>query len=222
MTDVSFSYNKEDDNPLLKNIYLQLDMDSRVGMLGANGVGKTTLVKLILGELEPIEVKQAEDEEIPSIWRNQQTRIAVFTQQHMDQLDLSMNPIEFLLHRFKDDEELKDNKGRVQYVRRRLGRFHITGPQQTTKMKLLSGGQKSRVAFCVCTWIKPHFLIMDEPTNHLDIQIIDSLIEAVQTFTGGVLVISHDQHFLKKVGGEFWTVTKEGIKRYRHFESAKK
>merc|ERR1719499_1437583 len=153
---------------------------------------------------------------------NRHCRIALFTQHHMDQLNLDQNPIEFILERFKDDPDLIENKDREQYVRRRLGRFHITGPQQTTKMKLLSGGQKSRVAFCVCTWTRPHFLIMDEPTNHLDIQIIDSLIEAVRTFTGGVLIISHDQHLLKKVGKEFWAVVPDGIKKFRHFDNAKK
>merc|ERR1719373_1537946 len=156
------------------------------------------------------------------IFRNQQTRIALFTQHHMDQLNLEQSPVEFLLERFKDSEELKDNRDRVQYVRKRLGRYHITGVQQTTKMQLLSGGQKSRVAFCVCTWTNPHFLIMDEPTNHLDIQIIDVLIKAVREFTGGVLIISHDQHFLKKVGREFWAVTPKGINRFRHFDNAKK
>jgi len=267
MQNVSFSYTPE--KPLLQNIDLRLDMDSRIGMLGANGVGKTTLVKLILGDLVPQdgngkpidefdeeksddedaakskkkapkkkkkkqenEDEEDEDEDSSSsessseeeifVQRNRNLRIALFTQHHMDQLNLDQNPIEFILERFKDDEELRDNKDREQYVRRRLGRFHITGPQQTTRMKLLSGGQKSRVAFCVCTWLKPHFLIMDEPTNHLDIQIIEVLIKAVEDFTGGVLIISHDQHFLKAVGKEFWSVTPEGIAKFRHFENAKK
>jgi len=142
--------------------------------------------------------EESSSEEETIVLRNRNTRIALFTQHHMDQLNLDQNPIEFILERFKDDEELKSMKGRVGYVRRRLGRFHITGVQQTTKMKLLSGGQKSRIAFCVCTWMKPHFLIMDEPTNHLDIQIIDVLIKAVKEFTGGILIISHDQHFFEK------------------------
>jgi len=284
MENVTFSYSKE--KPLLQNIDLRLSMDSRVGMIGANGVGKTTLVKLILGQLTPQDKdgrpideiaedkkdetgdEEDEDEDDESseekkpvkktvkkkvvskpaakedsdddddddessseessseeetiVLRNRNTRIALFTQHHMDQLNLDQNPIEFILERFKDDEELKNKKGRVQYVRRRLGRFHITGVQQTTEMKLLSGGQKSRVAFCVCTWMKPHFLIMDEPTNHLDIQIIDVLIKAVKEFTGGVLIISHDQHFLRHVAGEYWSVTPEGIRRFRHFDNAKK
>jgi len=286
MENVTFSYSKE--KKLLQNIDLRLSMESRVGMIGANGVGKTTLVKLILGQLTPQDKDGRPIDEIPDekekasdeegdeddesdedderkvkkparrkaarnpaggkeessddedddddessseessseeetiVLRNRNTRIALFTQHHMDQLNLDQNPIEFILERFKDDEELKNKKGRVGYVRKRLGRFHITGVQQTTRMKLLSGGQKSRVAFCVCTWMKPHFLIMDEPTNHLDIQIIDVLIKAVQEFTGGVLIISHDQHFLRNVAGEYWSVTPEGIRRFRHFDNAKK
>eukprot|EP01084_Bolivina_argentea_P269485 458031_1 len=88
-------------------------------------------------------------------------------------------------------------------------------------MKYLSGGHKSRVAFCVATWIKPHFLIMDEPTNHLDMETIDSLIEAIESFPGGVLVISHDQHFLQKAADEYWAVTPKAIKSFNLFENAK-
>eukprot|EP01083_Nonionella_stella_P009444 27209_1 len=211
MENVSFKYPSQDEM-LLTNIDMILDTDSRIGMIGANGVGKSTIVKLILNKLEPLEGECR---------CNRQARIALFTQYHIDQLNLEQSAVEFLCDRFKDDTDMKAHKDKTGYARRRLGRFKLTGKQHTQKMKYLSGGQKSRVAFCVATWIKPHFLIMDEPTNHLDMETIDSLIEAIESFPGGVLVISHDQHFLEKAADEYWAVTPKAIKSFNEFENAK-
>merc|ERR1719242_1674477 len=213
MEDISFSWDPENLPPLLQNISLHLDEEDKIGMIGANGVGKTTLVKLIMNSIQPQEGE---------VKRNRQARIALFTQHHVDQLDTEVSAVEFILREFADDPDLANNKDRVQTVRRRLGRFHITGQQQTQKMKFLSGGQKSRVAFAVATWRKPHFLIMDEPTNHLDIETIDTLTHAVRTFKGGVLLISHDQHFLMRAATQFWAVTADGIKVFESFELAKR
>jgi len=211
MINVTFKYDNMK-NYLLENISFQVDMDSRIGMIGANGIGKSTLVKLMLGKLQPNE---------GSAEINRQARIALFTQYHMDQLNLEQNAIEFICQRFVNDEEMQKEKDKEQYVRRRLGRFNLTGKQHTQKMKYLSGGQKSRVAFCVATWTKPHFLIMDEPTNHLDMETIDSLAHAIETFHGGVLIVSHDQYFLNKIAKEYWAVTHNGIKIFDIFEKAK-
>ncbi|MES1914607.1 MAG: hypothetical protein MHM6MM_006657 [Cercozoa sp. M6MM] len=214
MEDVAFRYpNMEED--LLKHITLQIDTDSRIGMIGANGVGKSTLVKLLLGKLEATSGE---------CWRNQQARIAVFTQHHTDILDYDLTPVEFLQKKFSAD--LSERRGEIgnayQWCRRVLGRFGIKGERQTQQIRYLSGGEKSRVAFCALTWKAPNFLIMDEPTNHLDIQTVDSLIEAVSEYPGGVLIISHDQHFLQRVANEYWAVTPERIRRYRKFAGAKK
>eukprot|EP00485_Elphidium_margaritaceum_P008134 CAMPEP_0202693648 /NCGR_PEP_ID=MMETSP1385-20130828/7689_1 /ASSEMBLY_ACC=CAM_ASM_000861 /TAXON_ID=933848 /ORGANISM="Elphidium margaritaceum" /LENGTH=669 /DNA_ID=CAMNT_0049349351 /DNA_START=62 /DNA_END=2071 /DNA_ORIENTATION=+ len=211
MEGVDFKYPNMD-SMLLSHVDMILDCDSRIGMLGANGVGKSTLVKLMLAKLEPLKGECK---------INRQARVALFTQYHMDQLNLEQSAVEFLMARFADDPEMQENKDKVGYSRRRLGRFKLTGKQHTQKMKFLSGGQKSRVAFCVATWSKPHFLIMDEPTNHLDMETIDSLVEAIESFPGGCLVISHDQYFLEKAASEYWAVTPETIKAFHHFENAK-
>jgi len=211
MTNVQFKYPNMD-QMLLKNITLQLDMDSRIGMIGANGVGKTTLVKLITNQLEPLQGE---------CLRNRHARIALFTQYHMDQLNLEQSAVQFICERFAEDELMKKEKDKVQFARRQLGRFQLTGQQHLQEMKYLSGGQKSRVAFCVATWSMPHFLIMDEPTNHLDMETIDSLTEAIKAFHGGVLLISHDQYFLANVAKEFWAVTPDKIRRFEEFEHAK-
>ncbi|MES1920423.1 hypothetical protein MHBO_002091 [Bonamia ostreae] len=89
-------------------------------------------------------------------------------------------------------------------------------------MALLSGGQKSRVAFAVMTFQSPHLIVMDEPTNHLDIETIEALLNAIEEYKGGIIVISHDTHFLSKVANDFWSLTPEKIVRFRDFDEAKK
>jgi len=211
MEDVCFKYPNQKEM-LLENINMTLDTDSRIGMIGANGVGKSTIVKLIMAQLDPLEGECK---------CNRQARIALFTQYHMDQLNLEQSAVEFLCERFAEDADMQQHKDKTGYARRRLGRFKLTGKQHTQKMKYLSGGQKSRVAFCVATWTKPHFLILDEPTNHLDMETIDSLIDAIEAFPGGCLVISHDQHFLAAAANEYWAVTPQAIKSFIQFENAK-
>lgn len=91
-------------------------------------------------------------------------------------------------------------------LRSHLGRFEITGNDAMKPMKFSSGGQKSRVAFACLTFLKPHVVLLDEPTNHLDMGAIEALIDALNKFTGGVMVISHDQHFITSVCNEIWVV----------------
>ena len=198
MKNVSFRYGHDDNSPsIISNISLRLDIDSRIGIIGANGVGKSTLVKLITQQLTK------EDGDIKGeILRNRHARISIFTQYHIDQLNMEQSATEYVLNKFKKDfEELKitSEDAQIQKARGRLGRFKLTNEQHTNKMKYLSGGQRSRVAFCIATWRNPHFLILDEPTNHLDMESIDALIDAIDSFKGGMIVISHDEYFLKRV-----------------------
>lgn len=120
-------------------------------VIGANGVGKSTLIKLMMGMLEATG---------GHIDRNRQARITYFTQHHYDQLDLTTSAVEYFLKRFQKD--LEETPDRTQFVRRHLGRFGIKGDRQNQKMRVLSGGQKSRVAFAAMTFKTPHFIIMDE------------------------------------------------------------
>jgi len=105
-------------------------------------------------------------------------------------------------------------------VRGRIGRFGISGNFQTQRMELLSGGQKSRVAFCKATWDSPHLLLLDEPTNHLDIEAVDALIQAVNSFQGGVIMVSHDQHFIESTEANLWVVNKNQGGGLRRFEGS--
>eukprot|EP00483_Globobulimina_turgida_P011162 UN11183 len=153
--------------------------------------------------------------------RNRSARISLFTQHHTEQLNLKQSAIQYIYSQYKDDDEMKEAKNKEAYIRSKLGRFKLTGKQHTTIMENLSGGEKSRVAFCIACWKEPHFLIMDEPTNHLDIDSVKALIDAIKSFNGGCLVISHDQYFLSQIGREFWSVTSNGIKQFDEFNKAK-
>jgi len=200
--DVQFGYDVN--KLLLHNVSCHVDMDSRVGVLGANGVGKSTLLKVLLGELEP---------QAGEVFRNGHARIATFAQHHMDQLRPHLTPLELLMDLFP--------KNHPQLIRRHLGHFGITGDLALQRIQYLSGGQKSRVAFSIVAWKKPHLYVLDEPTNHLDLETIDALILAINQFGGGVLLVSHDQHFLASVCAEFWGVLDGKMKRFDSLDTAK-
>jgi ATP-binding cassette, subfamily F, member 3 len=184
---------------IFSNVLLHIQ---RIAILGANGQGKTTLLNLVMGKLKPLR---------GSVSVNSGLRIGHFTQHSSDNFDLQLSAVENLLNMFENAEDLE--------IRTFLGKFQIQGDDALKPMLLLSGGQKSRVAFAALAFKKPHVLIIDEGTylvtcavlfeisrttsslgsNHLSMEAVDALIEAVQDFKGGILVVSHDQYFVSKV-----------------------
>ncbi len=186
MSNVSFTYDS-DKPPLLRNVDLDVQLDSRIGIVGPNGAGKTTALKLLIGQLQPTS---------GLISSNPRLRLAFFAQHHVDALDLNASPVGFMAAKFpgKSDEE----------YRRHLGAFGITGMTGLQKMELLSGGQKSRVAFACLSLQNPHILVLDEPSNHLDIEAMDALSDALRNFAGGVLMVSHDVTMLQNVCTSLW------------------
>jgi len=196
MVDVGFQYG-HGSRRLFSGLSFSLDTKSRVVLVGPNGAGKSTLMKLVCGGLGPTEGE---------VRRPPHFRVATFTQHHVEQLDLTLCAVEYLLGigRARDPAITPDE------VRKRIGRFGLSGSLQTQTMGLLSGGQRSRVAFCVATWDCPHLLLLDEPTNHLDVETVDALVEAVRLFDGGIVAVSHDQHFLQAIDAELWLVTGDG------------
>ena len=185
---VTFGYDQEA-APLFKDAHLNLDQSSRVALVGPNGAGKSTLLNLIQGKIIPWD---------GIIRVNPSLKIAVFTQHHMDSFDLSKSPLQNMCERWPLEHE--------QVMRTHLGKFEVQGDDAIKPMKFSSGGQKSRVAFAMLTFSKPHLLMMDEPTNHLDLGAIDALATALKSYTGGVMIISHDQHFITNVCNEIWQV----------------
>ena len=156
-------------------------------MVAYQGAGKTTVLKLLIGQLSPTS---------GMISQHPRLRIGFFAQHHVDSLDLTQSAVAFLAQKFpgKTDEE----------YRRHLGAFGITGTTGLQKMGLLSGGQKSRVAFAMLSLQNPHILVLDEPSNHLDIEAMDALCDALRRFEGGVLMVSHDVTMLKSVCKTLW------------------
>ncbi|GKT44148.1 protein GCN20 [Colletotrichum spaethianum] len=185
MTGVTFGYNK--DNILLRNVDLDVQLDSRIGIVGPNGAGKTTVLKLLIGKLSPTS---------GLISQNPRLRVGFFAQHHVDALDLTMSAVGFMAKEYpgRTDEE----------YRRQLGAFGITGTTGLQKMAVLSGGQKSRVAFACLALTNPHILVLDEPSNHLDIEAMDALASALKEFQGGVLMVSHDVTMLQTVCTSLW------------------
>lgn len=212
---VSFSYSEPESssgtvkgpgNLLFSDVDMSLEQTSRIALVGPNGAGKSTLMNLIQGKLRPTE---------GFVNVNGQLRLAVFTQHHLDSFDLKLSPLHNMMQRWPLATEPE--------LRAHLGNYEITGNDALKPMKFTSGGQKSRVAFACLTFTKPHVVLLDEPTNHLDMGAIGALIDALKGFSGGVLVISHDQHFIKSVCNEVWVVGGGRVKRFNgSFDDYKK
>ncbi|KAL4813048.1 P-loop containing nucleoside triphosphate hydrolase protein [Aspergillus spinulosporus] len=195
MTEVAFGYTK--DKILLRNVDLDVQLDSRIGIVGPNGAGKTTVLKLLTGQLEPTSGLMSQHPRL---------RIGYFAQHHVDALDLTTSAVSFMAKTYpgKTDEE----------YRRHLGAFGITGMTGLQRMELLSGGQKSRVAFACLSLTNPHILVLDEPSNHLDIEGMDALSEALQKFKGGVVMVSHDVTMLRNVCTSLWVCDKGTVQKF--------
>jgi ATP-binding cassette subfamily F protein 3 len=195
MSNVSFGYSP--DKTLVRNVDLDVQLDSRIGIVGPNGAGKTTVLKLLIGQLQPT---------TGLISQNPRLRIGFFAQHHVDALDMNTSAVGFMQKNYpgRTDEE----------YRRHLGAFGITGMTGLQKLELLSGGQKSRVAFACLSLTNPHILVLDEPSNHLDIEAMDALSTALQQFQGGVLMVSHDVTMLQNVCTSLWVCDKGTVEQF--------
>ncbi|KAF4116954.1 ATP-binding cassette sub-family F member 3 [Onychostoma macrolepis] len=185
LDEVEFGYTP--DLRLFNSLSVSADLESRICIVGENGAGKSTALKLLMGELTPVN---------GSRYAHRNLKIGYFSQHHVDQLDLNVCSIELLLKRFPGHTE--------EEYRHQLGRYGITGELATRPVASLSGGQKSRVAFAQMTMPCPNFYILDEPTNHLDMETIEALAKALNNFKGGVVLVSHDERLIRIVCKELW------------------
>lgn len=177
-------------------------MDSRYILVGQNGSGKTTFFKLCAGLLKPSCGEVIKDERV---------RIGWFHQQLVDTLPLDLTPIDYLKN---IENKLDDNKCRMYLSKIGLKKQDTFDPC-TTLINELSGGQKSRVAFSAIQVKEPNIILMDEPTNHLDIESIEGLINGINEYNGGILLITHDIHLIKSINGvSLYQMTDSTIKHF--------
>lgn len=193
LDEVQFEYTKG--MTIFSGVNLSAAMDSRICIVGENGTGKTTLLKILLGELEPTGGHRV---------ANRSLRIGYFTQHHVDQLDLRVCSVELLQSKYPGKP--------IEEYRRQLGSFGVSGDLALQQVASLSGGQKSRVAFSLMCMGNPNFFILDEPTNHLDIETIEALGEAIQKFKGGVVLVSHDERLIRMVCTELWVCGEKKVR----------
>jgi ATP-binding cassette, subfamily F, member 3 len=174
---------------VLSGLNLRIDTDDRIALVGANGNGKSTLVKLIAGRLTPIR---------GSLTRAATLRVGYFAQHQLDELDAEASPYDHLRRLMPDAPEAK--------VRARVGMIGFSGDAANHPVKTLSGGEKARLLLGLATFEAPHLIILDEPTNHLDIDSRAALIEAINDYSGAVILVSHDRYLLEACADRLWLV----------------
>lgn len=188
---VDFGYANQ---PLLfKNVEFGLDMDSRVAIVGPNGVGKSTILKLLCGYLDPVKGE---------VRRNHRLRVAYYSQHSTDVLQADKSATEYLRDKFN---------ATYQDARKRLGSVGLVSHAHEIPIRDLSGGQKARVALAELVSVAPDILILDEPTNNLDLESIDALGDAINDFKGGVLIVSHDARLITHTDCALWVVEEQNI-----------
>ncbi|MGA0393098.1 MAG: ABC-F family ATP-binding cassette domain-containing protein [Rhodospirillales bacterium] len=178
-----------DDKPVLSGLDLRIDHDDRIALLGANGNGKSTLMKLLAARLKPMDGK---------VTKSSKLKIGYFAQHQADELNLSSTPLETLTQRLEMTTESK--------VRAHLGRFGFGADKAETKIGDLSGGEKARLLFCLMSIEAPHILLLDEPTNHLDVDAREALVQGLNAYEGTVILVSHDTHLIKLISDRLWLI----------------
>ena len=183
--------------PVLQGLDLRLDADDRVGLLGANGNGKSTFAKLLAGRLAPMQGRRYGSDKI---------EVGYFAQHQMDDLPAAKTPYQHMLDLMPEATEAQR--------RTRLGGLGFGADKADTKAENLSGGEKARLLFALATFGGRHLLILDEPTNHLDVDAREALVRALNDYEGAVILISHDRHLIEACADRLWIVRGGSVRPY--------
>ena len=196
LDDVSVGY---PDGPLvLRNLDLRIDMEDRIALLGQNGNGKSTFIRLLSQRLEP---REGQLKKTPKL------RVGYFSQDQEEGLDFEATPFDHMAR------ALGPGAGEAK-VRAQLGRFGFSRDRANLKVGVMSGGEKTRLLLALATRTAPHILLLDEPTNHLDMDARASLVDAINDFEGAVVLVSHDTHLVKMVADALWVVQGGTVKAF--------
>jgi ATP-binding cassette subfamily F protein 3 len=183
--------------PILSRLSLRIDADDRIALLGANGNGKSTLVKLLAGRLSPMAGRRHASSKL---------RVGYFAQHQADELDLAGTPFDHMARLMPKADEPQ--------VRAQLGRFGFSQQRAEVKVGALSGGEKARLLFALMSRNAPHLMLLDEPTNHLDIDAREALVEAINAYEGAVVLVSHDPHLIELTADRLWLVKDGAVNAY--------
>jgi ATP-binding cassette, subfamily F, member 3 len=215
MQGVSFGYPPPEDAPkgtapttIVHNVSKSVLAGQRIGILGANGQGKSTLVKTVARDLAPLGGDVTEGKGL---------NIGYFAQQELDVLRPADNPLEHMIRLVKEltaAGKIAGQQTREQDLRSFLGTFNFSGDMVKQAVGSMSGGEKARLVLCMIVWQRPNLLLLDEPTNHLDLATREALSMALNEFEGTVMLVSHDRALLRAVCDEFWMVSRGGVEPF--------
>ena len=190
--DVTVGYDRK--KPVLNRVTLRIDSDDRIALLGSNGNGKSTLVKLLANRLPPF---------AGHVTRAEKLAVGYFAQHQVDELDIDASPYDHVRRLMPDAPETK--------VRGRTGAIGFSGKAGDTPVQNLSGGEKARLLLGLATFFGPNMIILDEPTNHLDIDSRAALAEAINEFPGAVIMVSHDRYLIEACADQLWVVADQTV-----------
>ena len=212
MHGVSFGYPPPPDVPagtaptvIVRNVSRSVLAGQRIGILGANGQGKSTLVKTVARTLAPIGGEITEGKGL---------NIGYFAQQELDVLRPADTPLDHMITMVREmgaAGKIAGQATREQDLRSFLGNFNFSGDMVKQAVGSMSGGEKARLVLCMIVWQRPNLLLLDEPTNHLDLATREALGMALNEFEGTVMLVSHDRALLRSVCDEFWMVSHGGV-----------
>ena len=190
------------DRVILQGVSRTVMAGQRIGILGANGQGKSTLVKTIAREMTPL---------AGSVTEGKGLAIGYFAQQELDVLHAGSTPLEHMVRLARQTGRENTEEAREQQLRNYLGSFNFPGEMVSQPVGQFSGGEKARLVLAMIVWQRPNLLLLDEPTNHLDLATREALAVALNEFEGTLMLVSHDRALLRSVCDEFWLVARGGV-----------